>query len=75
LGRNDKRNVIEYYGTFHDGDKQQSMVWTVSGSTSVGLLSEFAERVLMALLHIGAQDHFSSRRMEFTLPIPPVMIK
>ncbi len=66
LGRNDTREIIEYYGTFHDGKKQQNMVWTVSGAASVGLPSEFAERVLVALLYIGSQSEFADRRLEFT---------
>jgi len=66
LGRNDTRETIEYYGTFHDGEKQQTMVWTVSGASNVGLPSEFAERVLVALLYIGAQNDYADRRMEFT---------
>lgn len=66
LGRNDTREVIEYYGTFSDGKKQQNMVWTVSGSAAVGLPSEFAERVLVALLYIGSQNDFAERRLEFT---------
>ena len=47
LGRNDARDTIEYYGTFGDSGKQQNMVWTVSGAASVGLPSEFAERVFV----------------------------
>lgn len=66
LGRNDTRDTIEYYGTFSDGEKQQNMVWTVSGAANVGLPSEFAERVLVALLYIGAQNDYAERRMEFT---------
>lgn len=66
LGRNDTRDTIVYYGTFHDGDKQEQMVWTVSGAANVGLPSEFAERVLVALLYIGAQTNYADRRMEFT---------
>jgi plasmid replication initiation protein len=66
LGRNDTRDTIQYYGTFHDGEKQQTMVWTVSGAANVGLPSEFAERVLVALLYIGAQNDYADRRMEFT---------
>jgi plasmid replication initiation protein len=66
LGRNDPRDTIEYYGTFKDGDKQEKMVWTVRGAAGLGLPSEFAERVLVALLHLGAQSNFADRRMEFT---------
>jgi hypothetical protein len=66
LGRNDTRETIEYYGTYYDGKKQQSMVWTVSGAANVGLPSEFAERVLVALLYLGSQTDFADRRLAFT---------
>lgn len=45
LGRNDTREKIEYYGAFKDGDKQETMVWTVCGAA--GLPGESAERVLV----------------------------
>ena len=66
LGRNDKRDTIEYYGTFKDGKsgQQQKMTWIVRGAN--GLPTEFAERVMVALLSIGAQDGFKSRKMTFT---------
>lgn len=51
LGRNDTREKIEYYGTFSNGKKQENMVWTVRGAAEIGLPSEFAERVLVALLY------------------------
>jgi hypothetical protein len=66
LGRSDSREVIEYYGTFNDGDGQQEMVWTVRGASGLGLPGELGERVLVALLYIGAQEGFRHRRMEFT---------
>lgn len=66
LGRNDTRDVIEYYGTFWNGEKQERMVWIVRGAAGLGLPSEFAERVLVALLYLGAQSNFAERRMEFT---------
>ena len=42
------------------------MVWTVRGAAGLGLPSEFAERVLVALFYIGAQSEFADRRLEFT---------
>ena len=66
LGRADTRDVIEYYGTFNDGDGQQEMVWTVRGAAGIGLPGELGERVLVALLAIGSQNSFEDRRMEFT---------
>lgn len=67
LGRVDRRDMIEYYGTFTDGNGQKEMVWTVRGAAGLGLPGELGERVLVALLYIGAQENFKSRRMEFTL--------
>jgi hypothetical protein len=46
LGRNDTRDTIQYYGTFHDGEKQQTMVWTVRGAAD--LTGEVGERALVA---------------------------
>lgn len=66
LGRSDCREVIEYYGTSPDGDGQQEMTWTVRGASGLGLPGELGERVLVALLYIGAQSAFKHRRMEFT---------
>lgn len=67
LGKTDKREVIEYYGTFSDGKEQKEMVWTVRGASGLGLPGELAERVLVALLYIGAQSNFADRRMEFSV--------
>lgn len=66
LGRNDKRDTIEYYGTFKDdkSGQQQKMTWIVRGAN--GLPTEFAERVMVALLSIGAQEGFKDRKMTFT---------
>lgn len=67
LGRSDTRNSIEYYGTFTDKSGQKEMIWTVHGADKLGLPGELGERVLVALLEIGAQDGFANRRMEFSL--------
>lgn len=66
LGRNDHRTRIEYYGTFKEpGKDQEKMVWIVEGAA--GLPTEFAERVLVALLYIGSEQNFVNRRMTFTV--------
>lgn len=66
LGRNDRRTRIEYRGTFRDSNQEQEeMVWTVEGAA--GLPTEFAERVMVALLSIGAQGNFAERKMTFTV--------
>lgn len=66
LGRTDKRTSIEYYGTFAEKGEQKEMVWVVDGG-KVGLPTEFAERVLVALLHIAAEEKFANRTMYFTI--------
>ena len=66
LGRNDHRTRIEYRGTFKEpGREQEKMVWIVEGAA--GLPTEFAERVLVALLYIGSEQNFTDRRMTFTV--------
>lgn len=67
LGRLDDRTTIEYYGTFSDKDGQNEMVWKVRGADGLGLPNDLGERVLVALLYIGAQNDFAERRMEFSL--------
>jgi hypothetical protein len=66
LGRNDRRTRIEYYGTFKEaGREQETMIWIVEGAA--GLPTEFAERVLVALLYLGAEQNFTNRKMTFTV--------
>lgn len=67
IGRLDDRTPIEYYGTFSDKEGQKEMVWKVRSADGLGLPNELGERVLVALLYIGAQNDFSERRMEFSL--------
>ncbi|MCB0188798.1 MAG: replication initiator protein A, partial [Caldilineaceae bacterium] len=66
LGRNDRRTRIEYRGSFREpGRDQEEMVWIVEGAA--GLPTEFAERVMVALLYIGAKENFTQRKMTFTV--------
>jgi hypothetical protein len=66
LGRNDRRTRIEYRGTFKEPNKEQEeMVWIVEGAG--GLPTEFAERVMVALLYIGGEENFAERKMTFTV--------
>jgi hypothetical protein len=66
LGRNDRRTRIEYHGTFREpGKEQETMVWIVEGAA--GLPTEFAERVMVALLYLGAEQNFADRKMRFTV--------
>lgn len=66
LGRNDRRTRIEYHGTFKEpGREQEAMVWVVEGAA--GLPTEFAERVMVALLYLGAEAGFVDRKMRFTV--------
>ncbi len=68
LGRNDTRDVIEYHGEIRDprhGIVEQK--WTVSGSAKFGLPTEFAERVLVGLIYLTAQENFQARKVPFTI--------
>lgn len=70
LGRNDTRKVIEYHGQIVErGGSVLEQKWVVSGSPSSGLPTEFAERVLVALMALTAEERFSDRKVSFT-PIP-----
>lgn len=67
LGRNDTRLSIKYHGQTIDktgGVLEQT--WIVSGNAEFGLPTEFAERVLVALMSITAREHFASRKVPFT---------
>lgn len=68
LGHHDTRVVIEYRGQIVD--KSGSVVeqtWIVSGAAPFGLPTEFADRVLVALITISAKDQFPSRKVPFTI--------
>lgn len=68
LGHHDARTVIEYRGQIVD--KSGSVVeqtWIVSGAAPFGLPTEFADRVLVALITISAKDKFISRKVPFTI--------
>ena len=68
LGRNDTKQTIQYEGWIVDKDgvrKQQK--WIVSSTAAVGLPTEFAERVLVSLMAMTAQDNFKSPKVTFTI--------
>lgn len=68
LGRNDTRTIIEYRGQIIDktgGVLEQ--IWTVSGAALYGLPTEFADRVLVALMSITSKAQFTSRKVPFTI--------
>jgi hypothetical protein len=68
LGRNDTKQTIQYEGWVVDRDgvrKQQK--WIVSSTAAVGLPTEFAERVLVSLIAMTAQDDFKSPKVAFTV--------
>lgn len=67
LGRNDTRKVIEYHGQIIEKDGSVlEQTWVVSGSAKFGLPTEFAERVLIALMALTAEQNFDERKVEFT---------
>jgi len=68
LGRNDTRLTIEYHGQIIDktgGVLEQK--WIVSGSAPFGLPTEFADRVLVALMVLTAREDFQDRKIPFTI--------
>jgi plasmid replication initiation protein len=71
LGRNDTRMSIEYRGQIID--KLGNVIeqrWIVSGNSTFGLPTEFADRVLVALMYITSKEnlkhHQPDRRVPFT---------
>lgn len=68
LGRRDTRKSITYEGQVVDKQGNiQRQKWIVSGVEPVGLPTEFAERVLVALIAIAAAEKFVTRRVEFSI--------
>ena len=72
LGRSDTRLTIEYKGQITD--KLGNVIeqkWLVSGNATFGLPTEFADRVLVALMFITSQenlrDESPDRRVPFTI--------
>ena len=66
LGRRDTRMVIEYHGQIVKDGRTETQHWTVSGDGKLGLPTEFAERVLVALISISAEDGFTSKKVTFS---------
>ncbi|MDQ4078347.1 MAG: replication initiator protein A, partial [Chloroflexota bacterium] len=64
----DSRNVIGYEGWVvgKDGERRRQK-WEVTGSTKVGLPTEFDERVFVALLAITASEGFVSPKVPFSV--------
>ncbi len=67
LGRQDKRDVIEYesWATDKKGERYQQK-WIVSGSAQLGLPGEIANRIIVALLSIASEQNFDSPKISFT---------
>lgn len=68
IGRNDKRLIIEYEGqTVDKTGTVRHQKWVVSGSAQFGLPTEFAERILVGLMTLTAQNKFEERKVPFTI--------
>ena len=67
LWRQDKRDVIEYesWVTDQNGERYQQK-WIVSASARLGLPGEIANRIIVALLSIAAEQGFNSPKTIFT---------
>ena len=67
LGSRDKRAVIEFVGEVVKDGQTITQEWVVSGTASVGLPTEFAERVLVALISLAATQGFQTEKTTFTV--------
>ena len=68
LGRRDKRESIEYVGwTVDKSGKRKQQKWTVRSAAGLGLPTEFAERVLVALMARTAEDRFTEPKVSFSV--------
>ncbi|MBV7326810.1 replication initiator protein A [Chloroflexi bacterium TSY] len=67
IGRNYRKEVLEFSGEYRDkaGNKHDQR-WVVRSGAGLGLPTEFAERVLVALIAITAEDDFREKHVEFT---------
>jgi plasmid replication initiation protein len=67
LGRRDTREIIEFVGEVVKDGQTITQEWVVSGTASVGLPTEFAERVLVALISLAAAQGFQTEKTTFTV--------
>lgn len=67
LGSRDKRAVIEFVGEVVKDGQTITQEWVVSGTANLGLPTEFAERVLVALISLAANQGFQTRQTSFTV--------
>lgn len=66
LGRRDKREVIKFIGEVVKDGKTIPQEWIVRGAGGLGLPTEFAERVLVALISLAATQGFP-KKTHFTV--------
>lgn len=67
LGRRDKREIIEFVGEVVKDGQTLTQEWTVRGAAGLGLPTEFAERVLVALISLAASQGFQTEKTSFTV--------
>lgn len=67
LGRNDSRDVIEFFNAQTWQDQRIYQHWTVRAAAGVGLPTEFADRVLVALISLSAQQGFTDKKVTFSI--------
>ena len=67
LGRRDKREIIEFVGEVVKDGQTLSQEWIVRGAAGLGLPTEFAERVLVALISLAASQGFQTEKTSFTV--------
>jgi hypothetical protein len=67
LGRRDKREIIEFVGEVVKDGQTLTQEWIVRGAAGLGLPTEFAERVLVALISLAAAQGFQGEKTSFTV--------
>lgn len=67
LGRRDKREIIEFVGEVVKDGQTLTQEWIVRGAAGLGLPTEFAERVLVALISLAATQGFHTEKTTFTV--------
>lgn len=67
LGKRDTRRTIGFQGEIVKAGRTINQTWTVRSTTTCGLPTEFAERVLVALISLAAIHHFHTPKTCFTI--------
>ena len=67
VSRHDKRDVLQYVREVRKEGKVEYQTWAVRGAAGIGLPTEFADRVLITLVTLAAEQGFQSRKVTFSV--------